>query len=112
MSEMPVFDDLPSETSAPAEQPPKRKPRKPMKRRARAVPLAPVPKKRTAKKGRVGRRGRPPGALNKPKSISPPVDNSPSATSTLLSVCDRVNALLSVLSTGEREAVLKHLLKP
>lgn len=64
MSEMPVFDDVTPETSTPAEQPPRRKPRKPMKRRARAVPVA--PKRRVAKK-RAARRGRPPGALNKPK---------------------------------------------
>lgn len=104
MSEMPVFDDVPPETSTPTEQPPKRKPRKPMKRRARAVPVAP---KRIAKK-RAARRGRPPGVPNKVKPIA---DNSPSDPGVLLSVASRTEALLSVLAPVERKLVLEHLLK-
>ena len=105
-----MTDQIPDfEPPAPMFEDPKpaKKPRrKPTKRKAKRA-AAPEPKRVVKKRRVVKRRGRPPGAVNKPKPVV--AEGYVSSLATILGVHAKIEALLSQLSFAERKAMLECL---
>ena len=113
--QIPDFEDAPqTATEPPAPKKPRRKPNKKKAKRVsfleRKAQLGlfgkAKAKKRKAMKRRVAkRRGRPLGALGKPKAT--PAEGYVSSVATILSVHAQVESSLSRLSIAERKAMLE-----
>jgi hypothetical protein len=96
--QMPDFEPDSDLSTPPAPKKPRRKPQKRTKREKRMTVTVPAPKRRKAVKKR---RGRPLGALNKPKAVQP-------AETTSAAVYD-VLATLIKMPKEERAQVALHM---